>query len=118
MSNLIFHHHHGVNTENDGISLIYHLRHGVNTENDESSPIYHLHHNANTENDESNLIDHLHHGVNTGNDESCVACIRLFCIGPCQVQQRRRSSAQTQHEGGSWDLYSDHEERAWARGTL
>jgi hypothetical protein len=48
----------------------------------------------------------------------CVACIRLFCIGPCQVQQRRRSRAQTQHEGGSRDLYPDHEEGAWARGTL
>ena len=48
----------------------------------------------------------------------CVACIRLFCIGPCQVQQRRRSRAQTQHEGGSRDLYSGHEGRAWARGTL
>jgi hypothetical protein len=44
---------------------------------------------------------------------NCVACIRLFCIGPCQVQQRRRSRAQTQHEGGSRDLYPDHEERAW-----
>jgi hypothetical protein len=49
---------------------------------------------------------------------NCVACIRLFCIGPCQVQQRRMSRAQTQHEGGSRDLYSDHEGRAWARGTL
>ena len=48
----------------------------------------------------------------------CVACIRLFCIGPCQVQPRRRSRAQTQHEGGSRDLYPDHEEGAWARGTL
>ena len=48
----------------------------------------------------------------------CAACIRLFCIGPCQVQQRRRSRAQTQHEGGSRDLYSDHEWRAWARGTF
>ncbi len=48
----------------------------------------------------------------------CVACIRLFCIGPCQVQQRRRSRAQTQHERGSRDLYPDHEEGAWARGTL
>jgi len=34
------------------------------------------------------------------------------------VQQRWRSRAQTQHEGGSRDLYSDHEGRAWARGTL
>ncbi len=31
----------------------------------------------------------------------CVACIRLCLIGPCQVQQRRRSRAQIQHEGGS-----------------
>ena len=52
------------------------------------------------------------------NGQYCVACIRLFCIGPCQVQQRRRSRAQTQHEGGSRDLYPDHEEGAWARGTL
>jgi hypothetical protein len=51
-------------------------------------------------------------------NKGCIACIRLFCIGPCQVQQRRRSRAQTQHEGGSRDLYSDHEGRAWARGTL
>jgi hypothetical protein len=43
----------------------------------------------------------------------CVACIRLFCIGPCQAQQRRRSRAQTQHERGSRDLYPDNEERAW-----
>ncbi len=34
------------------------------------------------------------------------------------MQQRRRSRAQTQHEGGSRDFYPDHEERAWARGTL
>ncbi len=31
---------------------------------------------------------------------TCIACIRLYCIGPCQVQQRWRSRAQTQHEGG------------------
>ncbi len=48
----------------------------------------------------------------------CIACIRLFCIGPCPVQQRRRSRAQTQHEGRPRDLYPDHEEGAWARGTL
>jgi hypothetical protein len=34
-------------------------------------------------------------------DSYCVACIRLCFIGPCQVQQRRRSRAQIQHEGGS-----------------
>jgi hypothetical protein len=34
VSNLIFHHHHGVNTENDESNLIDHLHHGVNTEND------------------------------------------------------------------------------------
>ncbi len=31
----------------------------------------------------------------------CVACIRLWFIDPCQAQQRRRSRAQIQHEGGS-----------------
>ncbi len=40
--------------------------------------------------------------------QDCVACIRLFCIGPCQVQQRRRSRAQTQKV-----LYPDHAEGAW-----
>ncbi len=49
---------------------------------------------------------------------NCVACIRLCFIGPCQAQQRRRSRAQIQHEGGSRVLYPDHEERAWAWGTL
>jgi hypothetical protein len=34
-------------------------------------------------------------------------------IGPCQAQQRRRSRAQIQHEGGSRVLYPDHAERAW-----
>jgi hypothetical protein len=38
----------------------------------------------------------------------CVACIRLCFIGPCQVQQQRRSRAQIQHEGGSRDFYPDH----------
>ncbi len=59
-------------------------------------------------------------GCNRTADQSgeCVACIWLFCIGPCQVQQRRRSRAQTQPEGRSRDLYPDHEEGAWARGTL
>jgi hypothetical protein len=37
----------------------------------------------------------------------CVACIRLCFIGPCPVQQRRRSRAQIQHEGGS-RVYPDH----------
>ncbi len=49
---------------------------------------------------------------------TCAACIRRFFIGPCHAQQRGRSRAQTQHEGGSRVPYPDHEERAWARGTL
>ena len=51
-------------------------------------------------------------------DSTCVARIRRFCIGPCHSQQRGRSRAQTQHEGGSRDLNPDHEERAWERDTL
>jgi hypothetical protein len=43
----------------------------------------------------------------------CVACIRLWFIGPCHAQQRRRSRAQIQHEGGSRVLYPDHAEGAW-----
>jgi hypothetical protein len=39
---------------------------------------------------------------------SCIACIRLYWIGPCQVQQRWRSRAQTQHEGGSRVFYLLH----------
>jgi hypothetical protein len=35
----------------------------------------------------------------------CIACIRLYWIGPCQVQQRWGSRAQTQHEGRSWVFY-------------
>ncbi len=31
---------------------------------------------------------------------SCIACIRLYWIGPCQVQQRWRSRAQIQQGGG------------------
>jgi hypothetical protein len=38
----------------------------------------------------------------------CVACIRLYCIGPCQVQQRGTSRAQIQHEGGSRVFYFKH----------
>ncbi len=38
-------------------------------------------------------------------NSNCIACIRLYCIGPCQVQQRWRSRAQTQHEGGSRVFY-------------
>ncbi len=38
----------------------------------------------------------------------CVACKRLCFIGPCQAQQRRRSRAQIQHEGGSRVFYPDH----------
>ncbi len=52
------------------------------------------------------------------NDTGCVACIRLWFIGPCHAQQRGRSRAQIQHEGGSRVLYPDHEEREWAWGTL
>ncbi len=39
--------------------------------------------------------------TSSSTDTHCVACIRRYCIGPCQVQQRRRSRAQLQHEGGS-----------------
>jgi len=35
----------------------------------------------------------------------CIACIRLYWIGPCPVQQRWRSRAQTQHEGRSRVFY-------------
>ncbi len=48
-------------------------------------------------------------------DGNCVACIRLCFIGPCQKQQRRRSRAQIQHEGGSRVFYPDHAGGAWVR---
>ncbi len=38
---------------------------------------------------------------------NCVACILRYFIGSCQVQQRRRSRAQIQPEGGS-RFYPDH----------
>jgi hypothetical protein len=42
------------------------------------------------------------------NVTSCVACILIRFIGPCQIQQRRRPRAQIQQEGGSRVFYPDH----------
>jgi hypothetical protein len=46
----------------------------------------------------------LQYNYNT-NINLCIACIRLYWIGPCPVQQRWRSRAQTQHEGRSRVFY-------------
>ncbi len=47
----------------------------------------------------------------------CVACIRRNFIGPCQVQQRRRSRAQIHHEGDS-RVHPDHAGSACVLRTL
>jgi hypothetical protein len=47
----------------------------------------------------------LKHFSETQKNADCIACIRLYWIGPCQVQQRWRSRARTQHEGGSRVFY-------------
>ena len=52
---------------------------------------------------EGNAAEHQTAKAQEGRNRPCVACIRLFCIGPCQVPQRRRSRV----------LYPDHAEGAW-----
>ncbi len=52
-------------------------------------------------------------GCEVSANEFCVACIRLYFIGPCQVHQRRRSRAQIQHEGGSRVFHPNHAGGAW-----
>jgi hypothetical protein len=38
----------------------------------------------------------------------CVACIQLCFIGPCQAQQRRRSSYPRNHWGGGFGAHQNH----------
>ncbi len=44
---------------------------------------------------------------------NCIACIRLYQIGPHQVQQRWRSRAQTHNEEGSRIFYFQHASGVW-----